>query len=156
MDAALVRIWIADEARQTLTPRAVSDDRLADGFPKQTLRFGEHSAGWVALQRQSLHIPNVFIDARAASLDWYRAHGLTSLLALPILHHDVLVLNGRRPYHLGPDNQALLDGFVAQAAVAIRNASLYAAEAAARDAAEAATRAKSEFLANMSHEIAPR
>ena len=37
--------------------------------------------------------------------------------------------------------------------MAIRNASLYTAEATARDAAEAATRAKSEFLANMSHEI---
>src|SRR5262249_40648403 len=41
----------------------------------------------------------------------------------------------------------------AQAAVAIRNASLYAAEATARNAAEAAARIKSEFLANMSHEI---
>jgi two-component system, sensor histidine kinase and response regulator len=46
-----------------------------------------------------------------------------------------------------------LDTFVTQAAVATRNASLYADEAAARDAPEAATRAKSEFLANMSHEI---
>jgi signal transduction histidine kinase len=46
-----------------------------------------------------------------------------------------------------------LDTFVTQAAVATRNASLYADEAAARDAAEAATRAKSEFLSNMSHEI---
>ena len=35
----------------------------------------------------------------------------------------------------------------------IRNASLYAAEATARNAAEAAARVKSEFLANMSHEI---
>jgi hypothetical protein len=33
----------------------------------------------------------------------------------------------------------------------MRNAALYTAEAAARDIAEAATRAKSEFLANISH-----
>jgi PAS domain S-box-containing protein len=157
MDAALVRIWIADEAVQTLTPRAVSDDRLADGFPTQPIPFGERSVGWVAQHRQPLHIPDVFTDTRVLPVDWYRAHGLTSLLALPILHHDVLlgvlVLNRQRPFHLGPDDQALVDSFVAQAAVAIRNASLYAAEAAARDAAEAAARAKSEFLANMSHEI---
>jgi signal transduction histidine kinase/DNA-binding response OmpR family regulator len=157
MDAALVRIWSADEATQTLTPRAVSDDRLADGYPTQTMRFGEHSVGWVAQHRQTLHIPDVFADRRVVSPKWYRDHGLTSLLALPILHHDVLlgvlVLNGRRPFHLGPDDQALLDSFVAQAAVAIRNASLYATEATARDAAELAARAKSEFLANMSHEI---
>jgi GAF domain-containing protein/DNA-binding response OmpR family regulator len=157
MDAALVRIWIADEATQTLTPQAVSDDQLADGYPTQAIYFGERSVGWVAQHRQPLHIPDVFIDRRVVALDWYRAHGLTSLLALPILHHDVLlgvlVLNRRRPFHLGPDDQALLDSFVAQAAVAIRNASLYATEATARDAAEAVIRAKSEFLANMSHEI---
>jgi PAS domain S-box-containing protein len=157
MDAALVRIWIADEATQSLTPQAVSHDQLSDGFPTQTIRFGERSVGWVAQHRQALHIPDVFSDARVVPLDWYRAHGLTSLLALPILHHDallgVLVLNGRRPFHLGPDDQALLDSFAAQAAAAIRNASLYAAEAEARDAAEAAAGAKSEFLANMSHEI---
>jgi PAS domain S-box-containing protein len=157
MDAALVRIWIVDEATRTLTPRAVSDDQLADGFPTQAMRVGERSVGWVAQHRQPLHIPDVFIDRRVVSLDWYRARGLRSLLALPILHHDVLlgvlVLNGRQPFHLGPDDQALMDSFVAQAAVAIRNASLYATEATARDAAEAVVRAKSEFLANMSHEI---
>jgi GAF domain-containing protein/CheY-like chemotaxis protein/HPt (histidine-containing phosphotransfer) domain-containing protein len=157
MDAALVRIWIADEATQTLTPRAVSDEQLADGYPTRTMRFGERSVGWVAQHRQALHIPDVFSEPRVVPLDWYRTHALTSLLALPILHHDtllgVLVLNGRRPFHLGPDDQALLDSFVAQAAVAIHNASLYATEATARDAAEAAVMAKSEFLANMSHEI---
>jgi signal transduction histidine kinase len=65
----------------------------------------------------------------------------------------VLALLGREPFQLGADDQALLDGLVAQAAVAIRNASLYQAETAARNIAEVATRAKSEFLANMSHEI---
>jgi PAS domain S-box-containing protein len=157
MDAALVRIWIADEATQTLTPRAISDDRLADGYSTQDMRFGERSVGWAAQHRQPLHIPDVFVDRLIVSREWYRARGLSSLLALPILHHDallgVLVLNGRRPFDLGPDDQALLDSFVAQAAVAIRNASLYATEATARDAAEAIVRAKSEFLANMSHEI---
>ena len=46
-----------------------------------------------------------------------------------------------------------MDTFVAQAAVAINNASLYAAEAEARNVAETAAHAKSAFLATMSHEI---
>ena len=91
------------------------------------------------------------------SAEWWRTHHLSSLLALPIIHQDallgVLVLSGQKPFNLDPDEQSLLDSFVSQAAVAIQNASLYAAQAAARDAAEAATRAKSEFLANVGHEI---
>src|SRR5207253_1847259 len=76
---------------------------------------------------------------------------------VPVVFHGallaVLVMNGTRPFRVDRDAQDLLDGFVAQAAVALRNAALYAATAAARDAAEDGTRAKSEFLATMSHEI---
>ena len=43
-------------------------------------------------------------------------------------------------------DHALLDSFAAQAAVAVEDARLYAAEAEARDAAEAAMRVKSDFL----------
>jgi signal transduction histidine kinase/DNA-binding response OmpR family regulator/sensor domain CHASE-containing protein len=157
MDVPSVRIWTADETTQTLELRASSAQGLAADYPSSRMRFGERSAGWVATQRQPLDIPDVFADPRVATQDWYQSHGLTSLLGLPIIHQDillgVLVLSGRKPFRLDPDEQSLLDTFVSQAAVAIRNASLYAMQAAARDAAEAATRAKSEFLANMSHEI---
>jgi len=157
MGVPFVRIWTADEAAQTLELRGSSDDQLAIGYPTQKMRFGERSVGWVAVHRRTLHIPDVFVDERVMPRDWFQAHNLRSILAIPIIHQEallgVLVLTGGQPFQLTPDEQALLDTFVTQAAVAIRNASLYAAEAAARDAAEAATRAKSEFLANMSHEI---
>jgi signal transduction histidine kinase/DNA-binding response OmpR family regulator/putative methionine-R-sulfoxide reductase with GAF domain len=157
MGVPFVRIWTADEATQTLELRASSDDQLAADYRTRKVRFGERSVGWVATHRRPLHIPDVLVDERVMPRDWFQAHELRSLLALPIIHQEmllgVLVLTGRQPFHLKPDEQALLDNFVAQAAAAIRNAALYAVEAAARDAAEAATRAKSEFLANMSHEI---
>jgi signal transduction histidine kinase/CheY-like chemotaxis protein len=159
MDVPRVRIWIADEASQTLELRAASDDWLRVAHTITQMGFGENSAGWVARHRQTLHIPNIFDDARVstAARDWYQANGLSSLLGVPIFHRDallgVLILSGRRPLQFGPDDQALLDSLVAQAAVAIRNAALYATEAEARRAAELATRVKSEFLANMSHEI---
>jgi signal transduction histidine kinase/DNA-binding response OmpR family regulator len=156
-DAAVVSIWIADEAAQTLTRRAASDVPVSIGTLTQTVPFGERSVGWVAQHRQPLHIPDVFVDRRVVPQEWHRAHGLTSLLAVPIEHGGrllgVLVLNAHRPFQLNADEQTLLDAFVSQAAVAIRNAALYAIQAEAREAAESATRAKSEFLANMSHEL---
>jgi signal transduction histidine kinase/DNA-binding response OmpR family regulator/sensor domain CHASE-containing protein len=157
MDVPLVRIWCADEPIQTLTLQASSEEQMAIDYLPKKMRFGESVAGWVASHRQPLDIPDVFADERAISREWFRAHHISSLLAVPIIYQEellgVLVLSGRQPFRLDPDEQSLLDTFVSQAAVAIHNASLYAMQAAARDAAEAATRAKSEFLANMSHEI---
>jgi signal transduction histidine kinase/CheY-like chemotaxis protein/HPt (histidine-containing phosphotransfer) domain-containing protein len=157
MDVPLVRIWCADDATQTLTLQTSSAEQMAIDYLPKKMRFGESVAGWVAVHRQPLDIPDVFVDERAISREWFRTHRISSLLAVPIIYQEellgVLVLSGRQPFRLDPDEQSLLDAFVSQAAVAIHNASLYAIQAAARDAAEAATRAKSEFLANMSHEI---
>jgi signal transduction histidine kinase len=157
IDCLLVRIWIADEASQTLTLPAGSSGNLGADAPVNRLSFGEGSSGWVAVHRQPLHIPDVFADGRIRHHEWWLAHDASSMLALPIIHHDsllgVLTLIGRQPLHLRANEQELLQSFVAQTAVAIRNASLYAAETAAHNVAEAATRMKSEFLATMSHEI---
>ena len=63
-----VRIWIADEGSPNVgASRAASDDRLNVRFtPSRQMRFGEHSAGWVAKHRQTLHIPDIFNDARVS------------------------------------------------------------------------------------------
>ena len=131
MSVPFVRIWTADEATQTLELRASSDEQLAASYPSKTMRFGERSVGWVAMHRRPLHIPDVFVDDRVMPRDWFKAHNLTSILAVPIIHQEVLLgallLSGRQPFQLAPDEQALLDSFVAQAAVAISNASLYEA-----------------------------
>src|SRR5438552_4093465 len=69
-------------------------------------------------------------DSRLLAEAWWREHGLTSFLGVPIvLQHQllgVLALCGRAPFQLGSDERELLESFVAQAAVAIRNAGLYA------------------------------
>ena len=149
--------WIADEATQILTLRAYSDDADTEVAPVSRLRFGEGATGWVAVHRQPLHIPDLSADERFTEVDRSQAQGFTSWFGVPVMLEDtllaVLTLFGRQPFRLDPTDQALRENFVAQAAVAVRNASLYASETAARQAAEAATRAKSEFLANMSHEI---
>jgi PAS domain S-box-containing protein len=153
--APIVRFLLADEATQTLESHATGLE--ADGFPIQKIPFSQGGVGWVATHRHPLNVPDTRADERFVASDWWNAHGFNSFLGLPILCEDsllaVLSMRGSQPFDLTPEDQALLDSFVVQAAVAIRNASLYAAEATARNAAEAATRIKSEFLANMSHEL---
>ncbi len=129
IDAPFVAISIADEATRTLVQRAFSDDRLGADRPDTVRRYGEGGTGWVAVHRRPLNVPDVFADDRIQSREWFRAHGLRSCLTLPILFQEsllgVLMLCGREAFRLGADDSDLLDGFVAQAAVALRNARLY-------------------------------
>ena len=87
-------------------------------------------------------MPDVFSDGRFVALDWWRRHGLTAFFGLPVMLDGallgVLALNGREPFRFDADDERLLDAFVDQAAVAIRNASLFEAEGTARRAAEQA------------------
>jgi signal transduction histidine kinase/DNA-binding NarL/FixJ family response regulator len=157
IETPAVHFWVADETTQTLELRAVAGGTAAFGFPTQRFEYGEGATGWVAVQRTALTIADIRADARFKGAAWWQSHGLTSYHAQPILLEGrltgVLVLFGRRPFSFEPDDHDLLNSFAAQAAVAIHNASLYSAEAAARQQAEQATRAKSEFLAIMSHEL---
>jgi signal transduction histidine kinase/DNA-binding response OmpR family regulator len=157
MHAPLVSFGIADETTQTLELRAVSNAAVGSETMVQTLHFGEGATGWVAQHRELLNIPDIFVDARYCAREWATAYDLLSFYGIPVMLDGsllaVLALHGREPFRLGSDDDLLLDGLVAQAAAAIRNASLYAAETAARHMAEAAARVKNEFLANMSHEI---
>jgi PAS domain S-box-containing protein len=130
MDAAEVSFWFVDETTRTLEVQAFSDESIGTDFPSPKVSFDQGDVGWVAMQRRALNVPDVFADDRFMALDWWRAHDLRSFFGIPIMHEDtliaVLALNGRQPFHFGPDDQSLLESFVAQAAVAIRNARLFA------------------------------
>jgi signal transduction histidine kinase len=72
----------------------------------------------------------------------------------------VLSLNGREPFRLNVPEMEVLESFLAQAAAAIRNASLHASVRAALEAERAANeqlarlnKAKSDFVAVVSHEF---
>jgi GAF domain-containing protein len=140
MAAPVVSFWMADEAARKLALVGFSDPAAEEDWPHQTLTFDEGVIGWVASHRLRLSVANAFEDGRFMALAWWRAHGLSSFLGVPVVIDGALVaviaLNGREPFRLGPDDETLLESFVAQATVAIRNALLYAAEAAARRAAE--------------------
>jgi signal transduction histidine kinase/ActR/RegA family two-component response regulator len=157
MGAAVASFWVADEETQTLELRAFSNDVMGTGQTFRKATFGQGSAGWVAANRQPMHADDAFVDGRVGGLDWYREHGLKSTYTTPVIADDkvvaVLSLNGRQPFRFSAYDYSLLDSLVAQAAAAIRNARLFAAEAEASQAARTADQAKSEFLAMMSHEI---
>jgi len=127
--APAVAFFVADEARRELELRAMSDDRTAADFPDRVLRFDQGIAGWVALHARAVDVPDVFRDARTRGGDWFRAHGLSSVHAMPIVVHSsllgVLVLYGTAPFRLRASDLDVLEGFVTQAGVAIRNARLY-------------------------------
>jgi len=128
--ASFVSFWVADEAAQRVTLKAVSDERPGMELPFTSLAFGEGSVGWVAAERRILEVADVFGDPRFAALPWWKGRDLKSFLGVPVLLDGsllaVLVLCGRSAFHLGADERELLDSFIAQAAVALRNMRLYA------------------------------
>src|SRR6266536_2441883 len=130
MGVPVVSVWVAETESETLRARAFSDEPIGAAYPLRTIAFGQGPIGVVAVQRETLSLPDVMDDGRLLAEAWWREHGLTSFLGVPIvLQHQllgVLALCGRAPFQLGSDERELLESFVAQAAVAIRNAGLYA------------------------------
>jgi diguanylate cyclase (GGDEF)-like protein len=127
--APVVSIWIADESRRELELRTMANGGTVDDFPVRRVRFDEGFPGWIAAHGRALEVPDVTRDSRALSGEWLAAHGLTSMYGAPIVFHSsllgVLVLFGAAPFQLTPDDREVLDAFVTQAGVAIRNARLY-------------------------------
>lgn len=136
MESPLALFWVADRERQTLRFAEPSDPELAADFPLREVRFDEGIVGWIATRREPVMVADVFPDSRFRAHEWWRRHDLTSFYGLPVMLDGallaVLTFNSRRPFDMTPVNQDFLDSFVAQAALALRNASLFEAEAAAR------------------------
>jgi signal transduction histidine kinase/DNA-binding response OmpR family regulator/HPt (histidine-containing phosphotransfer) domain-containing protein len=148
-------LYLWNEAEQCLVPHAWR----GHGPWEAQLRYalGQGVAGAVAERREGM-IVNAFRASPYALPHVLAETTHTAVLAEPLLYRERLLgvitidrFAADPPFTA--DDQALLRLLAAQAAIAIENASHYAAMAQARDAAEAGTRAKSEFLANMSHEI---
>ena len=98
--------------------------------------------GWVAAHRTMIEVPDVFVDPRFlhSAAGWWQRHGFTSFVGMPIIQDGrllgVLSFVSARPLRLGAEERELLDTLVGQAALAIRNARLFAAtEGREREAA---------------------
>ena len=131
MGAPLATFWLVDEVARTMRASAFSDEALAADLLHPTIAFGQGPLGRTALERRLVHIPDIEADdAFIPNRSWFHRHGLISLLGVPVVLGDsliaVLSLVGARPFALGAGEQDLLDAFVGQAAVAFRNARLFA------------------------------
>jgi GAF domain-containing protein/CheY-like chemotaxis protein len=129
ISAPFVGFWLADEATGRLHMQAYSDTSLGLAQSVTDLDFGEGAIGWVALERRSLSIDDIFDDGRFVARDWAAERGFRALFATPVLDQQrllgVLVLVSDRPFRFSRDDDDLLQSFSAQAAAAIRNAALY-------------------------------
>jgi signal transduction histidine kinase/DNA-binding response OmpR family regulator len=157
MDATHVAVWTVDERRRRVALAAVVGTPSAN-FPVTELGYQEGGVGWVAEHRQILNLDDIHAEGSPIlNPEWWRSRGLKTFLGIPVILEGrllaVLSIRGRRPFLREPGDRDLVNLFVSQTAVALRNASLHAEALAAREAAEAATRTKSDFLAMMSHEL---
>ena len=125
-------IWTADATEQVLESRAFSDPRLHEGSVRR-VALNQSLVGWVAAHRTMIEVPDVFVDPRFlhSATGWWQRHGFTSFVGMPIIQDGrllgVLSFVSARPLRLGAEERELLDTLVGQAALAMRNARLFAA-----------------------------
>jgi signal transduction histidine kinase len=120
--------------------------------------------GRVALERTTVHIPDVFNEPDWQSGDWQRLGDFRSMIGVPLLRDGdllgILVLHRTRAVPFTEKQIELVESFADQAVIAIENTRLFE-EVQARTAElaktvedlEIASQHKSQFVANMSHEL---
>jgi len=138
-----VSFWIVDDVARTIRIAAWSDPAMGTDFPTRLRAFGEGAVGLIAESGRAVHVPDVFApDSLVTSRAWWERHQLRSFYGMPVTLEGrvlaILALNGRAPFVLGEEDRELLESFVAQAAVAIRNATLFEQAEVRRRAAETA------------------
>lgn len=140
MDTPFVAIWIANESRE-IVERVALRSTASDPAPApRPFRYGEGLVGAAARERRTIHIADVATDPRVVRREWLLRQRVRSVLVVPILFEDsllgVIALSRRVPFALGAEETQTLDSFVAQAAIAIRNAQLFAESEERRRTAE--------------------
>lgn len=126
-----VVFWEIDEPRGLLVRRAwTSAPSISPDELPTAVGLDSSAAGWVARNRQPLYLEDVTTDERIGDRQWAIGHGLLSFAGVPVVSGDdllgVLTLNLRREDLPSEDDRELLTSFASQAAVAVRNARLFA------------------------------
>jgi signal transduction histidine kinase len=111
----------------------------------------------VALERRSVHVPDILGDRSFSPPEVYREEGMRTSMAVPLLRGSDLV--GALAFHrrtvqpFTEEQVGLVQTFADQAVIAIENVRLVTELQQRTAQLQAANRHKDEFLANMSHEL---
>ena len=113
--------------------------------------------GRVALERKSIHVPDVLSDPEFKHLEWQKVGKQRTVLGVPLLREDaiigVIILARTQVEPFTEKQIELVSTFADQAVIAIENVRLFdEIQDKSRQLAEASQH-KSQFLANMSHEL---
>lgn len=142
-------IHLMDKSQTYLIPEAVSGYESFDGN-RGKLRVGEGIAGLVVTERNSIYIPSIDKDERFIAVNPNAKY--RSLLVSPIISGSQILgtisIQSEKPYAFSKNEIHLLSELGQQAAIAIENARLYAAEHEQRLLAETSADAT---LALISH-----
>jgi transcriptional regulator with GAF, ATPase, and Fis domain len=136
---ALARVWLAEPGDPTLRLRASSglSTRVDGSYAR--VPIGARKIGLIAETRQALSTNDVAHDERIADRAWAQANGLVSFAGWPLTFRGalegVLATFARRP--LTSAEIARMALFAHQAAIAIKNARLFAAVTALEERLQA-------------------
>jgi GAF domain-containing protein/ActR/RegA family two-component response regulator len=131
-DAAMARVWLLDDDGRTLSVRATAG--LEPAAALRTLRVGDGLTGRVVSERAPIVVADLAADPRPA--DRLRAQGLAAYAGVPLLAGDrvlgVLAIGLAERHAFTSEELEVFTSLANQAALAIENAALLAAERAQR------------------------
>jgi signal transduction histidine kinase/DNA-binding response OmpR family regulator len=157
LDVETSAVFLADDDGTTLWPTLVLGTDIEE-IEATSIQVGDGIIGDVAARASAEVINDANSDPRARTIPGTRDEEAERLMVAPLLTRERLIgtmavwrYGGKAPF--SEEDLSFLVGLSQQAATAIENARLFEDARAAKEEAEAATRAKSAFLATMSHEI---
>jgi signal transduction histidine kinase len=149
-----VVLWELDAASSRLVRRAWTTDPSIGAMElPSSLTLQQGGAGWVACHREALFVDDIAQDARIMAADWALSRDLVAFAGAPVAAGDellgVLTLNLKRGRLPEGNDRALLLSFASQAAVAMRNARLFADNARLYEEAQQRVRELQETQAQL-------
>ena len=126
-----VVLWELDRAAGLLVRRAWTADPSIGAMELPTsLTMEQGGTGWIASHREPLFVEDISADGRIMAAEWALSRDLVAFGGVPVAAGEelfgVLTLNLKRGRLPQGDDRTILPSFAAQAAVAMRNARLFA------------------------------